>query len=480
MTARLAPPLRAAPISPQGEPQHSPAAARGLLVYVILLFALPSTLTISGLGSYGRPSLIWGLLLLAWWCIWHLQNGQPAEWRPGDPVGVGLLILAAIILIGFAVAMMRGQPSDQFSPALSALLRLASWSGVVLVALEGLTNIQQVRRLVRFMVFIASGLALLGLAQTVTGRSLLAWAQHLPGIVIDTSDTVVAREGFTRSAGLAIHPLEHLTMLVGMLPLAIGLGGTAGFRRRSGLRDVAWWIPAGLITLSCLVSVSRSAMLGLTVGVLVSLPLLGRAQRLVVLLLGAFGAIAVAFAMPGIAGTVVQLFASGSSDPSTKSRTDALARVPEFMSSSPLLGAGFGTFLPRYYIFDNQWVLLLVETGLLGTAAFAALLLSGVWSANRAGRSFEEPMDKPVAVAVAGSLIALGVSYATFDALSFPMSAGLLFLGLGFAAALLRIARARVAVTDRSPDGESPATGPGTQQDGGMAVEHGVQREPGR
>lgn len=462
------------PIKAHETGTHSPAATRGLVVYIVLLFGLPSTLTISGLGSYGRPSLIWGLLLLTWWFVWHLQDGKGTEPDLRDPIGAALLVLVAIVLISFAAAMMRGQPADQVSPAFSALVRLASWSGVVLVALEGLTKATEVRRLVRLLVFIAAGLALLGLAQAATGRSLLDWAQHLPGFEIDTSDTVSDREGFTRTAGLAIHPLEHLTMLVGMLPLAIGVGATAGFKRIGTLRDAAWWLPSGLIALACLVSVSRSAIVGLIVGFLVSVPLLGRRQRWAILALGALSALAVAFLMPGIAGTVLHLFASGSSDPSTKSRTNALARAPEFMASSPIIGAGFGTFLPRYYIFDNQWVLLLVEIGILGTAAFAALLICGIWSARRAGRAFADPLSKLLSTAVAGSTIALGVNYATFDALSFPMSAGLLFLGLGLSAALLRISR---APHESASMAESVRASTGAVQDGGVAGQHRVHGE---
>ena len=36
-----------------------------------------------------------------------------------------------------------------------------------------------------------------------------------------------------------------------------------------------------------------------------------------------------------------------------------------------MIGQGFGTFLPRYYIFDNGWVLLTVELGALGVACMA-------------------------------------------------------------------------------------------------------------
>src|SRR5699024_8723853 len=119
------------------------------------------------------------LFLLGWWIIWHLQDG-PSVRRRADPVGVALLLLCAAVLASFAAAMMRGQPSDQISPAISAVLRVGSWSGVLLVTLEVLTRVEQVRRLARLIVCIAAGLAALGLAQAATGQSLLDWVSQIP------------------------------------------------------------------------------------------------------------------------------------------------------------------------------------------------------------------------------------------------------------------------------------------------------------
>ena len=105
-----------------------------LVVYVVLLFAIPSALTIGGLGSLGKPSLWWGLMLLLWWLLSRMQTRAKDVPQVRQPLVsmLGLVIVAA--LIAFAAAMMRGQPADQVSPAMTALVRLASWSGVFLVA----------------------------------------------------------------------------------------------------------------------------------------------------------------------------------------------------------------------------------------------------------------------------------------------------------------------------------------------------------
>lgn len=444
----------------QSETEELPGRRRGidaasaLSVHVVLLLIVPSNLTIAGLAAYGRPSLIWGLLLLAWWILWRLHGNGAEPNKRSDPVRVAFLCLVVVVLTSFASALLRGQPMDQISPAISAVVRIASWCGVLLVALDGLDTREHVIRLVRRLALIGGGLALLGLAQFATGQSFLAWVSALPGIQFDADDTVSARGTFSRSAGTAIHPLEHVTVLIGVLPLAIVSAVTRGFSGRTSRVGGLWWAPSTLIALSCFVSVSRSAIVGLVVAFLASLPAMPKRHRWTAMIAGLAAAVLVAILVPGMFSTFVSLFVGASDDPSTQSRTNALARVPEFMASSPLVGAGFGTFLPRYYIFDNQWVMLLVEIGILGTLAFAALLGAAIWSAHRASLLFTEDSDKSLSRAVAASVIALATAYSLFDALAFPMSAGLLFLSVGFCGALLRIARRQSASL---PQVSSPA-----------------------
>lgn len=417
-------------------------ATTALSVHLVLLLLVPSDLTIAAMAAYGRPSLIWGLLLLLWWMLSNLQESRPIGVEHSDPVRVAFVLFMVVVLASFASAMLRGQPMDQISPAMSALVRMASWSGVLLVALDGLAMRDQVVPLVRRLVIVGALLSLFGLAQLLTGRSFLEWISSVPGIQFNADETVSARGNFSRSAGVAVHPLEHLTVLVSILPLAIACGVSRGFSGARSRIGGLWWLPAALIMLSCLVSVSRSAILGLLVGFLASLPIIPKRQRWIVFVAGAIGAVVVLAAVPGMMSTIIYLFVNASDDPSAQSRADALSRLPKFMAASPLIGAGFGTFLPRYYIFDNQWVVLLVEVGLVGTLTFAGLLASGVWSAYRASFLFPTAHDKALGRAFAASVLALTTTYALFDAIAFPMSAGILFLTLGCCGALLRIARA--------------------------------------
>ncbi|MFH8251577.1 O-antigen ligase family protein [Microbacterium sp. B2969] len=421
------------------------SAATALIVYVVLLMAIPSYVTIGPLGSLGRPSLLWGLLLLFWWLLSRLQL-RSYDARPvPQPVRYAFGAFAVVVLVSFAAAMLRGQPADQISPATTALVRTASWGGVLLVAMDGIRTHSDASRLARCLAIAGGTLAALGLAQFITGQTLLDWIGSIPGLAVDSS-SVATRGAFTRASGTAIHPLEYGTAVVASLPLAITAAVTGGFRTTRSRWAGWWWLPVVLIVAASLIAVSRSAIIGLGVALVASLPAVPKAYRLAIGIGGGILAIVVLALVPGMLGTIVSLFAGASDDPSTQSRTNGLARVPDFVGSSPLVGQGFGMFLPRYYIFDNAWVLLVVEVGILGSLSFAAIALSAIGSALSASRRSPFADTKAMAKAIAASMLTVCVIFLFFDGLSFPISAGLFFLVAGLAAAIRTVAAADVVV----------------------------------
>ena len=101
------------------------------------------------------------------------------------------------------------------------------------------------------------------------------------------------------------------------------------------------------------------------------------------------------------------------------------ARAADYPAVSPdfkahmLTGRGYGTYDPdKYRILDNQYLGLLLETGILGMAAFALCWLSVAFAAFRRNRSAELAAAAP-ALAAAGAAVAFGVSALLFDVLAF-------------------------------------------------------------
>jgi hypothetical protein len=414
-----------------------------LTVYLVLLLAIPSGVTIGLLGSLGRPSLIWGLVLMAWWTVARLQS-RVVGLRPlPQPVRLAFMAFIVIVLVSYAAAMLRGQPDDQVSPALTALIRLLSWAGVLLVALDGIRTTNDLATIVRRIGIGAGLLATLGILQFLTGQALVDFFGSIPGL--SSAGGLGERAGVVRSSGTAIHPLEYATALNASLPLVIAAAISNGFRSQQFGRSLRWWLPAGLISISSLIAVSRSAIIGFVVAVVSMIPALPGRLRAVVVGVGTTLAVVVFAAVPGLLTTTVGLFAGAADDPSTVSRTTGLERVPEFMSTSPVIGSGFGIFLPRYYIFDNQWVLIAIELGVLGIIAFAGFFVAGIGSAVRAKQSID-PDTRLLGHALAASMFNVAVLFAFFDGLSFPIAGGILFLLAGLCGSVRGIAMTGMVV----------------------------------
>lgn len=430
------------------------SAVSMLTVYLVLLLAIPSSATITALGSLGRPSMIWGVVMLMWWLVAKLQTRVVDLHPVRQPVRFAFLALFVVALVSFAVAMLRGQPADQVSPAFTALVRLLSWAGVLLITLDGIRSRGDLERIMRRIGVGAGLLAALGILQFITKSSLLDFFASIPGITMPFFD-VAERGGVSRVPGTAIHPLEYATVLNAALPLVIAAAISHGFRWNQTRGRVGWWIPVILISLSALIGVSRSAIIGFAVAAVTMIPILPRVSRGIVIVGGLILAAGAVIAVPGLLKTTLNLFAGASSDPSTQSRTGGLARAPEFISSSPVVGAGFGTFLPRYYIFDNEWVLITVELGMLGVLAFAIVFASAIWSGLSARAHSTDPGTRLLGYALAASMVNIAVLFAFFDGLSFPQSGGIFFLVAGLCGAIRRI---NAADTDFAPPARLVAT----------------------
>lgn len=408
-----------------------------LTVYLVLLLAIPSGAVVTALGGLGRPSLIWGLVLLAWWIIERLQLRASAVRPVFQPVRFTFIAFLLLVLVSYAVAMLRGQPDDQVSPAFTALVRMLSWTGVLLVAVDGIRTVTELATMVRRIVIGAGLLAALGLLQFVTGQGIVDFFGTIPGMSL--AGGIQERAGVIRSSGTAIHPLEYATAITAALPLVLAAALSHGFRSNRSWGGLWYWLPVGLISASALVAVSRSAVIGFAVAGISMLPVVPARFRPAVIGTGAVVAVAIFAAKPGLLSSTVRLFSGAASDPSTLSRTRGLERIPEFMSPSPVIGSGFGIFLPRYYIFDNQWVLMVIELGVLGILSFLAFFVAGIWSARRARRSSDVNV-RLLGHALASSLLTIAILFAFFDGLSFPIAGGMLFLVAGLCGSVCTIA----------------------------------------
>lgn len=425
------------------EEEVSAISARGrgadavtlLTILIVVRLALPSQLVVGPLGGAGAPATLYGLLLLFYW-LWHRLHRMTSE--RAAAVNVTAIVFALVALASHAVASTRPTNAEELNLSTLSLLILGSWVGGLLLASDGVSDAQRLLVLLGRLATAGGLFAAFGLVQFLTGT---AWVDRLsiPGLTANTPVySLTQRGGFSRPFSTAIHPIEFGSVIAMLLPLTIvyGLIGPS----RSGAR---WrsWVPAGLTALAASLSSSRSTLIGIGIGVALLWPAFTGLQRLiagvVMVMLGGF----VFVAVPGMVGAITDLFGGLTSvDSSISSRVDSYAVAADYFSRYPILGRGFGTFLPRYRIFDNQYLLGLVETGILGMAAMASLwLVPAVGMLRRVRASRTSSPERLMGTGLFAASVVGGVGLAFFDGFGFPMMPTIWFLILGMGGAYSRL-----------------------------------------
>lgn len=401
-----------------------------LTVYVVILFGLPSRLVFGPLGSAGAPSMLLGLLSFGIWVL-HRIGAPRSTRRRLDPIAVAMFLFLISVAISYAVAMARPILPDEASPADVALLSLLSWSGTLLLARE--IPGERRRDTLIWRLSIAGGLlSLLGLAQFLT-RRVLVDVISVPGLTAVDDATTFFRDGRIRPVGTSIHPLEYGTILSVLLPFALHVALQHRYRN-AALR----WAPVLLTGAAIAISSSRTAYLTAIVGLAFAMIGWSRRQRLAIVALGGAGVLALWAVAPRLIESVTALFTGARTDPSIESRTDSFVVAQHFIGQDPFFGRGLGTFLGRYRIFDNQYLLLLVSVGVVGTILFASILVVTVAQMFRVWRAARSAETRALAMTLTASVTSGGLALAFFDAFAFPMTMGALFLIMGIASSLAR------------------------------------------
>jgi polysaccharide biosynthesis protein PslJ len=403
-----------------------------LTLLFLLLFLLPENYVLVGpLKSAGQPALLIGMLALALWLAGRILG--LLDGRRGHPIRWLFLVYALTTLVSFAAAMSRPLTGDESAGAVRALFPVAAMLGIGLLAVDGLNSRQRVESLLESVVLFGGVAATIGIMEFFDGGFVYSQLMHLPGL---TSNTVIindTRSGFSRIDGAAAHPIEYAVVIACLAPLALHLALHAPTRRRRRRCGVA-------LTLMLVVSpmsVSRSGILALAIGLAIYVAHLSGRARLNALVIGVIGIGVFRAMVPGLLGTLKSLFLVGEDDPSIAGRTEDYAQIPGLLDGHVWLGRGLGTFQPtKYFFLDNQYLGSLLEGGLLAFLVLIGVYVTGMCVARGVRHRSGDPSLRGLAQAIVGAIGALGVSAVTFDELGFLQTAFVLFLLLGCAGAL--------------------------------------------
>lgn len=414
----------------QPRPLNAPDAATVLSIYAFLLVGIPSDRGIAQLGAAGSPAGLFALGMLLWW-IWHHLRGLELFGHSVQPVRTALVIFLGCLLLSFIASSQLAMPFIESNAATMYLVKMAGFAGVVLVSNDGLRDRERFVVLLNRIAWIGGLYALLGLVQFVTGQNFVSNIE-IPGLSSAGSGGVDSRGDFVRPEATARHTLEYASVITMILPIALTLA-MHGKHRNNVIR----WLPTAFLSLAAILSVTRSALLGVVVVLLILIPTWKPKIRRIALCIMAAGSVLLYAAVPGLAGTIMGMFSG--SDPSIDSRTSSYSSISGYLRISPWVGRGLGTMTADYRIFDNQYIGLLIEIGVIGLVSYVALVLVAAGVALWPRQEIRDPLIKAMGPALGSAMLAGALLSAFFDSFHFPQAIGMLSLIVGLCGAYWNI-----------------------------------------
>lgn len=431
-----------------------------LLGYLALLFLVPSELVLPQVGAAGTPANLLGLGLLLWWVCARL-GGQVRS--PFNPMHVALGVLAVSVLASLANGLAHGwtspvdlrQETDavwtlfpvtldelfdkSLLGAMRGLITVGSWIGVALVLTDAIPTWRDLDRVLRVLVGLTAVVAAIGIHQYFTGDNLARFIS-IPGLSATyETGASIQRSDLVRVSATTTHPIEFSVVLTVVFPLALHQAFHSEVVGNLS-RFVVSYLPVALIGVAIPMTVSRTAIVALGAAMVVLFLGWSWNRRIWMLVVAPPVLIVMRSALPGLLGTIRSLFTEALGDPSVTGRTDDYGTVLALYAEHPLLGRGSFTFIPQYYrTLDNQLLMNLVELGLVGLLATLGVFATGFYLARYCRRHGTSPTQRDLGLAASASILAMFVSYLTFDAWGFAKTGALTFVVLGLAGTLRKL-----------------------------------------
>ncbi len=410
-----------------------------LVAFLVCQIFVPSTFVVVGLGSFGTPANIVGLLCLAVW-LRSVMKGQLAFPPVLPRVFIGLFVISS--LISSATSSQRPVTALESRAILRWFIISAALGGVALLTSERIRTRRDLDRLITFLIWCAAVVSAIAAIQFLFGLNLAPFFRSIPVLRENAVyDSYIQRANFRRVEATADHPIELGFFLALVLPLAIHRAVAGRSNRLVAIVRVA------LILLAMSVTLSRSAIVEAAVSVLVILPALSRKARRGVLLGCSAAVVLFRITQPKVSTVLVNLFTGASKDTSVTHRTSDYEKVATYFKDYPWFGRGPGTFLPdRYITLDNQYLLSLLEVGIIGLVVLCLLFAFGLRNSLKAATLYSMPAQRLEARCLATCFIVSAFGFAFFDAMSFPLGRGVLFFLLGISGVERRLAEVQRSV----------------------------------
>jgi O-Antigen ligase len=339
---------------------------------------------------------------------------------------VAMIIFFALSVASIVLNIDRITNLGELSTAEKRLALLVAW--VVVFAIFSVSlRVTELRSFAVLIVVLASISALGVLYQEKTGNNvfysttssvLSPVAEVDPAPFESTGDP--AAPGRPLISGPTRHALSIASLLGMAVPFAVAFAAMAADLRMRLL----WGLLAVLIVFGALETQRRSGVIVPAVAIIGVFAI--RPRRLLPLLPAALAVVAVGLVVSGgSVSTVGQLTGDGD-QASTEGRSSDYAAVVPDVLTHPAIGRGYGTLdstkSDTYRIFDNEYLGVLFQVGLLGLLAFLAAIFTPVVIAVRHVARSDNPLRGPPALGAAAGCLAFAVATGLYDIFSFPQA----------------------------------------------------------
>ncbi|HEY2766809.1 MAG TPA: O-antigen ligase family protein [Solirubrobacteraceae bacterium] len=402
-----------------------PWALAGFLVMLFLVpfdaINLPVSLPLS--STLDRPLLI--ALAALWLLTLAIVSGAARPRVKLTRVHFAVLAFFGICCLGVALNGGALASMEEISLVLKKLALLASYILFFFVV----ASVIRPREVPRYAALIV------GLGVTVAIATIVEYRLHYDVFYslwskvfsitlppeLDMPDSI----GRLTVYGPTSQPLELAALLAMVLPFAV-IGSIDAATRR---RRVLYTIAIGLLLAGGLAT-SRKTSIVAPVGAILLL-VVYRPRTVVRSLLGLALVLGVLvhFTSPGALGSVLTQLEPGHVNNvlSTTDRTARYDAVRPDLLTHPLLGRGYESYDPhKYRILDNEYLGLMITTGLLGVLAYFGIFATMMSAAHRTIRG-PDPHRASLALAAFAAVGVIALASALFDVLSFPHVPYLLF-----------------------------------------------------
>ncbi|HEX2358895.1 MAG TPA: O-antigen ligase family protein [Solirubrobacterales bacterium] len=383
--------------------------------------------------------LVLAALALAW-IVAALGARELGPRRIRSPLNIAVIAFLAVATISVLLNISTLARLDELDLAVKKLSLAGSLAVFFCIAATTIRR-AELRPFISLTIVLAAIAAIGTIVEYRSGTNhFYALADALfPGFTV-APEPVDPTFGRPSISGPTSHGLALTVMFAMAVPFVIVRLTEAEKRRR-----LLYAVAAGLILAGGVATLRKTAVPAFGVGLLVLTVYRPRAM-IRLLPLGLVLVLAIHLLAPGaLSGLRYEL--TGGSEFSNQARISDYSAVEPDIAAHPILGRGFGTYDPRIHlradtsqrhrILDNQYLVVLIETGIIGLLVYISLAVTAVGMLHRTARSADPARAGPAMAIIAG-VAAFAVASTLFDTLAFAQVPYLFFflLAIGVVARL--------------------------------------------